>query len=76
VAGAREGVAFLEEFRAAGFREAQLLRAIRNTRTKNVQVLAAEVWAIKSRESEDEPSLVRAAGHGPVLDRAAVVRAP
>jgi hypothetical protein len=43
VAGAKEGVAFLEEFLAAGFREARIMRAIRNTRTKNPHVLAAEV---------------------------------
>jgi len=45
VAGAKEGVAFLDEFRAAGFDEVVLLRAERNLRTKNVQVLAAEVRA-------------------------------
>jgi len=45
VAGAKEGVAFLDEFRAAGFGEAVLLRAVRNLRTKNGKVLAAEVRA-------------------------------
>jgi hypothetical protein len=40
-------VAFLDEFRAAGFREATLLKASRNTRTKNVRVLAAEVRAVR-----------------------------
>jgi hypothetical protein len=47
VSGAREGVSFLEEFRAAGFREATLLRAGRNLRTKNIRVLAAEVRAVR-----------------------------
>jgi hypothetical protein len=45
VAGAKEGVPFLEEFRAAGFAEARLLRKLRNARTKNPRVLAAEVVA-------------------------------
>jgi hypothetical protein len=40
-------VAFLEEFRAVGFRAVQLLRAIRNARTKNEHVLAADVRAIR-----------------------------
>jgi hypothetical protein len=47
LAGAREGVAFLEEFRAAGFGEVELLRAGRNRRTKNAKVLAAEVRALR-----------------------------
>jgi hypothetical protein len=47
VAGAREGVAFLDEFRAAGFREVRLLRVVRNARTKNEQVLSADVRAIR-----------------------------
>jgi hypothetical protein len=38
-------VAFLEEFRVAGFREVTLLRAERNRRTKNPNVLAAQVRA-------------------------------
>jgi hypothetical protein len=38
-------VAFLNEFRAAGFQTATLLRAVRNQRTKNPGVLAAEVHA-------------------------------
>ena len=38
---------FLNEFRAAGFRDAKLLKAGRNLRTKNVRVLAAEVRAIR-----------------------------
>jgi hypothetical protein len=38
-------VSFLDEFRAAGFRDATLLRAIRNTRTSNPKALAAEVRA-------------------------------
>jgi hypothetical protein len=38
-------VAFLDEFRAAGFAEATLLRAIRNMRTNNPKALAAEVVA-------------------------------
>jgi hypothetical protein len=40
-------VTFLDEFRNAGFREATLLRAARNQRTKNEKALAAEVKAIK-----------------------------
>ena len=40
-------MAFLEEFRTAGFRETQLLRATRNARTKNEHVLAAAVRAIR-----------------------------
>ena len=40
-------MAFLDEFRAAGFREATLLRAGRNLRTKNQGVLAAEVQAVR-----------------------------
>jgi hypothetical protein len=47
VTGAKEGVAFLEEFRAAGFGAATLLRARRNARTKNERVLAAEVIAAR-----------------------------
>jgi len=38
-------VAFLNEFLAAGFAEATLLRSGRNLRTKNQHVLAAEVQA-------------------------------
>jgi hypothetical protein len=38
-------VAFLDEFRAVGFRDARLLRATRNARTKHPNVLAAEVCA-------------------------------
>jgi hypothetical protein len=38
-------VPFLDEFRAAGFVEATLLRTTRNARTKNPKVLAAEVRA-------------------------------
>jgi hypothetical protein len=45
VAGAKEGVAFLNEFRAAGFADAWILRTMRNARTKNPKVLAAEVCA-------------------------------
>ncbi len=40
-------MAFLDEFRAAGFRDAILLKASRNMRTKNIGVLAAEVHAIR-----------------------------
>jgi hypothetical protein len=40
-------VAFLEEFRAAGFKDAVILRTRRNARTKNPRVLAAEVRAIR-----------------------------
>jgi hypothetical protein len=45
VAGAKEGVAFLEEFRSAGFREATMLRTYRNARSSNPKVLASEVLA-------------------------------
>ena len=45
MAGAKEGVTFLNEFRSAGFATASLLRAGRNRRTKNEGVLAAEVVA-------------------------------
>jgi hypothetical protein len=38
-------VAFLAEFLIAGFKEARLLGARRNARTKNPHVLAAEVCA-------------------------------
>jgi hypothetical protein len=38
-------VAFLDEFRTAGFAEAVLLQAKRNARTNNQYVLAAEVQA-------------------------------
>jgi len=40
-------VAFLNEFRAAGFVEAVLLHAKRNARTKNQRALAAEVRALR-----------------------------
>jgi hypothetical protein len=40
-------VAFLDEFRDAGFRTATLLKVSRNVRTKNVKVLAAEVCAVR-----------------------------
>jgi hypothetical protein len=45
VAGAKEGGAFLEEFKGAGFAAAMLLRTTRNARTRNPKVLAAEVVA-------------------------------
>jgi len=45
VAGAKEGVTFLDEFRAVGFAGARILRTMRNARTKNPKVLAAEVCA-------------------------------
>jgi len=38
VAGAKEGVAFLNEFRAAGFREATILQTTRNARCKDPRV--------------------------------------
>jgi hypothetical protein len=47
VAGAKEGVTFLEEFRDAGFSEAHILRTTRNARTKNPKVIAAEFLARK-----------------------------
>lgn len=46
-AGAKEGDAFLDEFHAAGFREAVILRTSRNARTKHPGVLAAEVRVIR-----------------------------
>jgi len=45
VAGAKEGVTFLNEFREAGFADARILRTTRNARTKNPKVVAAEVSA-------------------------------
>jgi hypothetical protein len=36
-------VAFLNEFRAAGFAEVTLLRTLRNARTKNQSVVVAEI---------------------------------
>jgi hypothetical protein len=45
VAGAKEGVTFLDEFREAGFVETRLLRTFRNARTSNSKVVAAEVHA-------------------------------
>lgn len=36
-------MSFLDEFKAAGFSSASLLRAIRNTRTNNPKALAAEI---------------------------------
>jgi len=45
VAGAKEGVTFLNEFRTAGFADAGILKTMRNARTKNPKVLAAEVCA-------------------------------
>lgn len=36
---------FLDEFRAAGFAEARILRTIRNARAKNPKVIAAEFCA-------------------------------
>jgi hypothetical protein len=47
MAGAKAGGAFLDEFRATGFREARILRATRNARTKHPHVLAAEVYALR-----------------------------
>ena len=40
-------MAFLDEFRAAGFREVTLLWSGRNARTKNPLALAAEVRAVR-----------------------------
>jgi hypothetical protein len=40
-------VAFLDEFRDAGFQAATLIKASRNMRTKNIRVLAAEVRAVR-----------------------------
>ena len=45
VVGAKEGGAFLDELTAAGFAEAELLRTVRNLRTSNPSVIAAEMRA-------------------------------
>lgn len=42
-----EGGAFLDEFRRAGFREARILQAYRNARTRHPAVLAAEWVAVR-----------------------------
>jgi len=42
---AKESVPILDEFRTAGFRDVRLLRTIRNARTTNPLVLAAEIMA-------------------------------
>ncbi len=47
VAGAKEGGAFLNEFREAGFREAVMVRTTRNARCKDPRVMAAEVCATR-----------------------------
>jgi arsenite methyltransferase len=47
IAGAKEGGAFLDEFREAGFSDVKMLGLTRNARTKNPLVLAAEVYARK-----------------------------
>lgn len=47
MAGAKEGVSFLEEFQAVGFRDVRLLQTIRNARTQNSKLLTAEVHARK-----------------------------
>ena len=43
----REGGAFLEEFLAAGFARAEILRTMRNARTQHEAVVAAEVVATR-----------------------------
>lgn len=40
-------MAFLEEFREAGFSEAELVRAVRNGRTRSPYALAALVRAVR-----------------------------
>jgi ubiquinone/menaquinone biosynthesis C-methylase UbiE len=45
LAGAKEGGAFLDEFREQGFREVTILRATRNARCKDPRVIAAEICA-------------------------------
>lgn len=47
IAGAREGGAFLDEFRRSGFREARILQTSRNAWTKHPAVLAAEWVAVR-----------------------------
>lgn len=49
MAGAKDGVAILEEFKAAGFIGTEILRRFRNARTKNPKVIAAELVAHKER---------------------------
>lgn len=47
MAGAKEGGAFLSEFREVGFREAVILRTTRNARCKDPRVTAVEVRATR-----------------------------
>ena len=47
MAGAKEGGAFLDEFREAGFREAVMLRTTQNARCKDPRVIAAEACATR-----------------------------
>jgi hypothetical protein len=45
VAGAKEGVTFLDEFRRVDFADARILRTSRNARARNSKVLAADYCA-------------------------------
>ena len=47
MAGAKEGGAFLNEFRDAGFKEAKILKTSRNARTINPNIIVADVVAVK-----------------------------
>ncbi len=47
MAGAKEGGAFLQEFRQAGFGKTVMLRKVRNARTSNPKVEVAEVSACR-----------------------------
>jgi hypothetical protein len=47
VAGAKEAVAFCDEFRQADFRDVRIVRTSRNARARNPAVLAAEIVAIR-----------------------------
>jgi hypothetical protein len=47
IAGAKDGGAFLDEFKEAGFSVVSILKTSRNARTKHKNVVAADVYAKK-----------------------------
>jgi hypothetical protein len=47
VAGAKEGVAFIDEFLSAGFSEAEIVRRCHNPRSRERRVEVAEVVAVR-----------------------------
>jgi hypothetical protein len=47
IAGAKEGVAFLNEFTAVGFSHVKILKTSRNARTSNPNIIVADVVAVK-----------------------------